>query len=124
MESIRQKKVGKLIHKEVVDYFLSQGKGMFGDSLVTVTGVRMTPDLSIAKVYLSFLPSTRKEDLLEKAEDQKSRIRGEIGKKLRSSLRKIPDFAFYHDDTAEYSQHINKILDSLDIPPSEEPEEN
>ncbi len=123
MESIRQKKVGRLIKEEVVSFFQGQGRGMFGNVLATVTGVKMSPDLSIARIYLSFLPSEKKAEMLDRAEENKGRVRGFVGKRLRSALRKIPEFHFHNDETAEYSQHINKILDSLDIPPADEPEQ-
>ena len=119
MESLRQKKVAKLILKEIASFFQTQGKGFFKDSLVTVTEVKMSPDLSLARIYLSFLPTKDKEHHIKKAEENIGLIRGHVGNNLRSTLRKIPELNFFNDDTAEYSQRINNILDSLDIPPEE-----
>jgi ribosome-binding factor A len=120
MESLRQKKIAKLILKEIVAFFQTQGQGFFKDSLVTVTEVKMSPDLSLARIYLSFLPAEGKDLHLEKAEENIGLIRGFVGNNLRSSIRKIPELNFFHDDTAEYTQRINHILDSLNIPPEEE----
>ncbi len=120
MDTTRQKKVAKLIQREVVDHFQALGLSTINNTLVTITGVRMSPDLSIAKIYLSFLPSGEKDKILGFLDEKKGAIRGGVGNKLRSSLRKIPELMFYHDETAEYSQNINKILNSLDIPPDDE----
>ena len=117
MESVRQKKIGKLVQQELGEIFQKEGQGIFGPILVTVTQVRVSPDLSIARVYLSFLPSEKAADHLSRLQDNAGRIRGDLGNRLKKNLRRIPDLEYFHDDTGEYAAKINKILDNLDIPP-------
>ena len=120
MESVRQKKIGKLIQQELGEIFQKEARGIFGPTLVTVTQVRMTPDLSLARVYLSFLPSDKAKDNIKMLTDSGGRIRGDLGNRLKKSLRRIPELEYFHDDTGEYASRINKILDELDIPPEDD----
>ncbi len=78
--------------------------------MITVTTVRVSPDLGLAKIYLSIFPSDKNEETLEKITDNTPRIRNELGSKVRKQLRIIPEIAFYLDDSLDYIDNIDSIL--------------
>ena len=110
MESIRQKKVGRLIQKELGNIFLQNGYGNIGGAMVTVTVVRMAPDLSFAKVYISVFPSEKAEQSLLVIKQKSSEIRGILGNKVGKQLRIVPELAFYIDDSLDYAARIDELL--------------
>ena len=110
MATIRQNKVGRLIQKELGNIFLRDGYGNIGGVMVTVTIVRMAPDLSFAKVYLSVFPSNKAEASLAHVKDHASHIRGTLGKKVGKQLRIVPELAYYIDDSLDYAARINELL--------------
>jgi len=110
MTTTRQQKVSRLLQKELGDYFQKNGSRLTGGKMVTVTVVRITPDLGLAKVYLSVFPSGEREANLETINENSLSIRGEMGRRLRSSLKHIPDFAFYADDSLDYIDNIDSLL--------------
>lgn len=112
MESTRQKKVSKLIQKEVADIFLKKGNEIAHGKLLSITKVRISPDLSFAKIYISIFPATNQEEILKSVQDQGQKIRFELGQKVRSQLRIVPDIAFHIDDSLDYIDHIDKLLKS------------
>jgi ribosome-binding factor A len=112
MESTRQKKVSRLIQKELADIFLKRGNEFAHGKLVSITRVRISPDLSFAKVYISVFPATNQEDILKSLEDHISKLRFELGHKVRSQLRIVPDIAFHIDDSLDYIDKIDKLLKS------------
>ncbi len=112
MESTRQKKVSRLIQKELADIFLKRGNEFAHGKLVSITRVRVSPDLSFAKVYISIYPATNQDDILKSIQDHSSKIRFELGHKVRSQLRIVPDIAFHVDDSLDYIDKIDKLLKS------------
>lgn len=108
--SIRQQKVAALIQKELAIIFQRESKNMFNGALITVTVVRITPDLGFAKVYLSFFLSDDKDALLESVQSQKSTIRYQLGKVVGKQLRIIPVLQFFRDDSIDYAMNINELL--------------
>jgi ribosome-binding factor A len=110
MESTRQKKVSRLILKELADIFLKRGNEFAHGKLVSVTRVRVSPDLSFAKVYISIFPATNQDDILHSIRDHSSKIRFDLGQKIRSQLRIVPDIAFHIDDSLDYIDKIDKLL--------------
>ena len=94
MTTTRQHKVSRLLQKELGDYFQKNGSGITGGKMVTVTVVRISPDLGVAKVYLSIFPGRRFQEALQAITDKAGLIRSEMGKRLRNQLRHIPEFAF------------------------------
>ncbi|HUX97545.1 MAG TPA: 30S ribosome-binding factor RbfA [Bacteroidales bacterium] len=112
MESTRQKKVARLIQKELADIFLKKGNELAHGKLISVTKVRMSPDLSFAKVYISIFPANQQDDILNSIEEHTSRIRFDLGHKVRSQLRIVPEIAFYIDDSLDYIEKIDKLLKS------------
>ncbi len=112
MESTRQKKVARLIQKELADIFLKKGNELAHGKLISVTKVRVSPDLSFARVYISIFPAKEQEIILKSIEEHTSRIRFDLGHKVRSQLRIVPDIAFYIDDSLDYIDKIDKLLKS------------
>ena len=112
MESTRQKKVSRLIQKELADIFLKRGNEFAHGKLVSITRVRVSPDLSFAKVYISIFPATNLDIVLKSIEEHCSKIRFDLGQKVRTQLRIVPDIAFHIDDSLDYIDKIDKLLKS------------
>jgi ribosome-binding factor A len=110
MESTRQQKVSRLIQKELGDYFQQHGREMLPGKLITVTVVRVSPDLSVAKAYLSIFPLNSAEEPLEAIKANGSSIRHQIGNKVKNPLRIIPEFIYYLDDSLDYIENIDNLL--------------
>lgn len=121
-ESTRQLKYAKLIQKDLSDIFQRDKMGVFSGSFVTIADVKMTPDLSIATVYLSMLMVKDKDALLDKINEHKNEIRRDLGNKIGKQVRIVPDLRFFIDDVEESASKIDKLIDSLDIPPTDEEE--
>lgn len=122
MESKRQQKYSKLIQKEIGEIFQKEAKHILGNSFVTVSRVLVSPDLGVAKVYLSFLLEKDKP-IFEKINDKKSELRKHLGNRIGKSVRIIPELALFMDDSALYAQHMDKVISSLDIPEATDEEE-
>ena len=119
MDSKRQQRFARLIQKEIGDIFQKDGRNYFGSSFLTVTGVRVTPDLSIARIYISTFHE-KGEAVLLKLNTHKSEIRHQLGNKIRNQARVIPDLEFFIDDSLDYAEKMDKIFNELNIPPDEE----
>ena len=110
MESTRQKKVARLVQKELGNYFQRGSSSLSPGRIITVTVVRISPDLSLAKVYLSIFPSDNITEVLQTILDNRKVIRHELGKKIRHQLRVVPELAFFVDDTLDYVDKIEELL--------------
>ncbi len=119
MESMRQQKMGKEVQRELSDIFLRHGRDYFSTSMVTITQVKMSPDLGLARIYLSVFPNTDTDKLFEKLEMKKGEIRKHLGNQLGKRTRKIPEIAFFHDEVEEEASRIDRLIDNLDIPPAD-----
>ena len=120
MESKRQAKIARLLQRELSEIFRRQTAAM-GGVLVSVSAVRVSPDLSIAKVYLSIFPPERAQDILANIKQQSKTVRYELAQAVRQVLRKCPDLAFYLDDSLDYIENIDRLLGSS--PEKELPDE-
>lgn len=109
METTRQNKISRLIQKELSEIFLLQTKSMNG-VLVTVSAVRISPDMSIARVYLSVFPSERSQEIVKNINDNMKSIRYELGTRVRHQLRIIPELKFFVDDSLDYAERIDELL--------------
>jgi ribosome-binding factor A len=118
MESTRQRKFARLIQKELGDIFQKDLKEITSNHLVTITIVRVSPDLSIAKVYLSFLPDKGKTEKIDMLRENIKQIRQELAARIRHQVRIIPELQFFIDDTEEEVMRINQLLAGLNIPPA------
>ena len=110
MESTRQKKVSRLVQKELAEIFLRKNNEFAHGKLVSITIVRVSPDLSFAKVFLCIFPSAGQEEVVAAIRDHSAKIRFELGQKVRSQLRIVPEIAFYVDDSLDYIDKIDKLL--------------
>ncbi|MDN3668843.1 30S ribosome-binding factor RbfA [Echinicola jeungdonensis] len=122
MESKRQQKYSKLIQKELGEIFQRESKPLVGKAMVTVTHVIMSPDLGVAKIYLSFLLADTKV-LFEKINEHKKEIRKNLGNRIGKSVRSIPELVFFLDESSAYAQHMEKVISDLDIPEEEDDED-
>ena len=109
METTRQNKISRLIQKELSEIFLLQTKSMNG-VLVSVSAVRITPDMRIARVYLSVFPSERSQEIVKNINDNMKSIRYELGTRVRHQLRIIPELKFFVDDSLDYAERIDELL--------------
>ena len=109
METTRQNKIARLIQKELSDIFLLQAKSMNG-VIVSVTNVRVTPDLTIAHAYISVFPSGRSEEIVNNLNANMNSIRYDLGTRVRFQLRVIPELKFHVDDSLDYLEHIDELL--------------
>ena len=122
MESKRQQKVARQLQKDLSDIFQKEGRSWFNNAFITVTVVRISPDLSMARIYLSFLLNKNKEMLLEEIRERGKQIRQELGNRVRHQLRIVPDLNFYLDDTADYAAKMELLFAGIEIPPAPEEE--
>ena len=109
METTRQNKISRLIQKELSEIFLLQTKSMNG-VLVSVSAVRISPDMSIARVYLSVFPSERSQEIVKNINDNMKSIRYELGTRVRHQLRIMPELEFFVDDSLDYAERIDELL--------------
>ena len=108
--SVRQEKIASVIKKELGIYFQQNAIIIAKGAMITVTVVRMSPDLSIAKVYISIFGGKNNDASFDHVVSQSKLIRHEISKVVRNQLRKIPDLHFYRDDSFDYAQKIDQLL--------------
>jgi ribosome-binding factor A len=123
MDSTRQQKYAKLIQKDMSDIFLKDAKSMFGNLFITVTQVRVSPDLGLAKIYLSLMMTNDKEESLELIRAQTKPLRKLLGDRIRKQARIIPELAFFLDDSIDYAMHIESIMSKIDIPKEDKEKE-
>lgn len=110
MPSIRQEKVSRLLQKELGEIFTLKTKVLFGNVFITVTGVRITPDLGLARIYLSLFNTNDKDALLKSISDHNKDIRRELGNRVGKQLRITPVLEFYIDDSLDYAERIDDLL--------------
>ncbi len=120
METKRQHKFSRLILRDLADIFQHDFRDSFTPAFVTLTGVEISPDLSVASVYVSVLPSHEKQRVIEAIEQKKSHIRGALGKRIGKQVRIVPELRFFLDETQEQAEQIEELFKGLDIPPAEE----
>jgi len=109
-ESTRQLKVAKQIQKDMAEIIREKGMAFFDGAMVTVTSVRVSPDLSIAKVYLSVFPSTKAKDVFKIIDSKSKSIRGELGNRVSKQLRVVPELEYFIDDSLDYVEKIDELL--------------
>ncbi len=118
--TVRQQKYSKLILKELSDIFLKDKRGILGNAFITIADVRMSPDLSIAKVYLSMTLAKDKNVVLSNIESHKSEIRKALGDRIRNQARIIPVLLFFIDEIEENAQRMEDLIKNLNIPKQNE----
>lgn len=109
-DSTRQLKVAKQIQKDLAEMIRARGMAAYQGALVTVSGVKMSPDLAMAKVYVSIFPSNKAGEVMHILDDDKGRLRGELGRLVAKQLRIVPELSFFLDDSLDYVEHIDELL--------------
>ncbi len=109
MDSTRQNKVARLIQKELSEMFIAQTRQMRG-VLVSVSQCRISPDMSVCRVYLSVFPSERAEEIVGNINANQKQVRFELGTRMRHQLRIVPELKFFIDDSLDYAEHIDELL--------------
>jgi ribosome-binding factor A len=116
MESNRQKKIGGLLQQDLVDVLQGAARGGMQGVIISVSKVKVTVDLSIAKVYLSVFPNDKAQELLEGIRSNTPLIRHEMSQRTRHQLRRMPHLEFFIDDSLEYIDGIERSLKGEDNP--------
>lgn len=119
MESKRQQKFAKLIQKELADVFQRECSHLFPGAYVSVSVVRVSPDLGVAKVYLSMLMGANAKELLQEIKINSKTIRHLLAQRIKKQVRVIPELIFFLDDTAEYAARMDQLFSGLEIPPAD-----
>ncbi len=110
MESTRQKKISRQLQKDLSEIFQLEGRTLFSTSFVSVTVVRVSPDLSVARAYLSVFGVENKEELLAEINHMAYYLRKKLAARVRNQMRKVPDLKFFLDDSVDYAQNIESLL--------------
>ncbi|MFS2189050.1 30S ribosome-binding factor RbfA [Mucilaginibacter sp. P25] len=113
MESKRQQKFAGVIQEDLAAIFQREGMNYLPNTLVTITKVRVTPDLAIARIFLSFLGNPNVQTALHTIKSHASEIRYKLGARIKDQVRIIPQLEFFVDDTSEYVERMDKIFDKI-----------
>jgi ribosome-binding factor A len=113
MESKRQQKFAGVIQQDLAAIFQREGINYLPNTLITITKVRVTPDLAIARVFLSFFNSTNTPLALQTIKSHANEIRYKLGARIKDQVRIIPQLEFFVDDTSEYVERMDKIFDKI-----------
>jgi ribosome-binding factor A len=116
MSSLRQQKYARLIQKELSSIFFTHKEGLLEGQLITIAEVKMSPDLSLARVYLSMSLAKDKKKLLDHINLRQKEIRKELGQQIRNQARIVPQLQFFIDEVEENAQRIEDLIKSLNIP--------
>jgi ribosome-binding factor A len=113
MESKRQQKFAGVIQQDLAAIFQREGMNYLPNTLVTITKVRVTPDLAIARIFLSFFGNTNLQLALQTIKSHASEIRYKLGARIKDQVRIIPQLEFFVDDTSEYVERMDKIFEKI-----------
>lgn len=116
--STRQLKFARLIQKEISGIFQRDKRGILDNTFVTIAEVKVSPDLGVAKIYVSMMLAKDKQGVLEKINSRKGEIRKALGDKIRKQVRVIPELIFYLDEVEENAQRMDTLISNLNIPSS------
>ena len=120
--TVRQQKYAKLIQKELSDIFQRDRRGILNNEMITIAEVKMSPDLSVAKVYISMMLAKQKEQTITRINTHKSEIRKALGLQIGKQVRIIPELIFIMDEVEENAIRIETLINNLNIPPADEEE--
>jgi ribosome-binding factor A len=119
MSSTRQLKYSKLIQKELSDIFQRDKRGILDNAFITLADVKVSADLSVAKIYISMMLAKDKQGILDKINSRKKEIRHALGEKIGKQVRIIPELIFYIDEVEENAQRMDELIKNLHIPPAD-----
>lgn len=117
MESKRQQKFAGVIQKDLAEIFQREGMNFLPNTLVTITKVRITPDLAIARVFLSFFNNANTTLALNTIKAHASEIRYKLGARIKNQARIVPQLEFFVDDTNSYVERMDQIFDKISKEP-------
>lgn len=109
-ETTRMLKVGRQIQRDLSEIFQLQGMATYNGALISVTSVHMSPDLSLAKVWLSIFPSEKAAETLRYLNKENKTVRGLLGRRIAKQMRIVPELSFFLDDSLDYVEHIDRLL--------------
>ena len=109
-ESTRQLKVASQIQRDMAEIIRQKGMAFFDGALVSVSGVKISPDLSVAKVYVSVFPSSKAETVMKTLDTETKALRGELGNRVARQLRIVPEIIFYLENSLDYVERIEELL--------------
>jgi len=113
MDSVRQNKVSRLLQKELSEIFQLKIREFLPGGMISVTSVRVAPDLSVVTAYLSIFPTKEHKEVMERINDAKKSLRNELGMRIKNQIRVVPSLTFFLDDSADYVEKIDKLLKSI-----------
>ena len=113
MDSRRQLKIGSVIQEAFTAILSRDGKAIYGNTFVTVTNVKVTSDLSVARFYLSIFKSEDPEAIIQKFNERKFDLKKKLAEKLRHQLRVMPEIEFFRDETLDYAYHIEDLFKKI-----------
>jgi ribosome-binding factor A len=113
LEGKRQKQVAGLLNKELSDIFVRMGLNMIDGGMVSISGVKITPDLFDARIYLSFFKVKNSDAALNKIQEQSHEIKRELTSRVRHQLRSMPKLTFYIDDTLDYVDKMEELFKEI-----------
>jgi ribosome-binding factor A len=116
-ESKRQQRFAGVIQQYLAEMFQREGNSWAPGAFITVTRVRVTPDLAIARVYLSFLNTKTAKADMDSIKAKTNEIRYKLGTRIKNQARIVPQLEFFLDDTNEYVEHMDKIFDEISKEP-------
>jgi ribosome-binding factor A len=120
MESKRQQKFAGVIQQDLAEIFQREGMNFLPNTLVTITKVRVTPDLAIARVFLSFFNTTDAAASLSSVKAHASEIRYKLGAKIKNQVRVVPQLEFFVDDTNDYVEKMDQLFDQISKEPRQD----
>ena len=110
MDSLRQNKVNSLLLREMAEVIQQESRSLFPGGMITVTVVRVSPDLGVAKVYVSLFPPKDRATALGTIKDHAHQLRGKLGHRIGKQMRVVPELLFYLDDSLDRAEEINALL--------------
>jgi len=120
-ETNRQKKIAGVLQQDLVDVLQRAAQNGMRGVIISVSKVSVTPDLGVAKVYLSIFPSEKRDEIIEGVKSNTPLIRHEMAKRTRNQLRRMPELLFFGDDSLDYIEEIDKSLRGEDENPIKDP---
>ena len=115
-QHVSTKKITRLLEKALGEIFAQETHTLLGNMMTIVTEVSVSPDLGLAKVYLSFILAKDRDSMLTKVEQKRGVLRKLLGKRIGNKLRRVPELQFYLDNSAAHAVRIGQLLDDLEIP--------
>lgn len=117
--TVRQQKFARLVQKELSDIFQRDKRGVLDNAFISIAEVQVSPDLSLAKVYISMMLARDKQAVLHRLNQHKKEIRKALGERIRNQARIVPELAFFIDEVEENAMRMDELIKSLNIPPAD-----